>query len=482
MNSATGYQDIFQALKGISQKEHENFTLCVDGFPHVLVPVKCREGGVTDELLKLLTCARNENKLAFLTRFCATTERTKAWLTDIVGPDTSRILFVIKNPTNQEIYGYMGLAYGKSDGTYIEADAIVRTSDVKISGLMKAALLSMIRWANKELGIADIWVRVLSDNPAIAFYKSCGFKESHRVHLFETSDKINACVSLSEARVATLSKLIDITLVYMRHEQRDIYTRVHEKFLLEIKESVSRYSQDEDWLDLSNRWLIKGFLHRYMYNFGWMGRPIIQIPNDMVAMQELIWEIKPDLIIETGIAHGGSLIMSASMLALLDLCEAIEAGATLDPKKSQRKVLGIDIDIRAHNRAAIEAHPMASRIQMIQGSSIAPDIVDQVRRIASEHSRILVCLDSNHTHDHVFAELEAYALLTSVGSYCVVFDTIIEDMPADMFPDRPWGPGNNPKTAVFEFLKSHAEFEADQRLQNKLMITVAPNGYLKRIS
>jgi cephalosporin hydroxylase len=199
-------------------------------------------------------------------------------------------------------------------------------------------------------------------------------------------------------------------------------------------------------------------------------------------MQELIWQIKPDLIIETGIAHGGSLIMSASMLALLDLCEAVESGTTLDPIKSHRKVLGIDIDIRAHNRAAIEAHPMASRIQMIQGSSIAPDIIDQVRRIASEYSLILVCLDSNHTHDHVLAELEAYAPLTSVGSYCVVFDTIIEDMPADMFPDRPWGPRNNPKTAVFEYLKSHAEFEADQRLQNKLMITVAPNGYLKRIS
>ncbi|WP_428300440.1 cephalosporin hydroxylase family protein, partial [Hydrogenophaga sp.] len=197
-------------------------------------------------------------------------------------------------------------------------------------------------------------------------------------------------------------------------------------------------------------WINQAAAHRYTYLFSWLDRPIIQFPQDMVAMQELIWQIKPDLIIETGIAHGGSLVFSASMLAQLDMCDAIEAGISFNPKESTRKVLGIDIDIRAHNRAAIEAHPMASRIQMIQGSSIAPEIIAQVRAVAADHSRVLVCLDSNHTHDHVLAELEAYAPLVSAGSYCVVFDTIIEDMPADMFPDRPWGPGNNPKTAVHE--------------------------------
>jgi cephalosporin hydroxylase len=200
----------------------------------------------------------------------------------------------------------------------------------------------------------------------------------------------------------------------------------------------------------------------------------------MVAMQELIWSIKPDLIIETGIAHGGSLIFSASMLALLDMCDAIQAGTTLDPKNSKRKVLGMDIDIRAHNHEAIEAHPMASRIQMIRGSSIAPEIIGQVKEVAQGYNRILVCLDSNHTHDHVLAELEAYAPLTSVGSYCVVFDTIIEDMPADMFPDRSWGPSNNPKTAVWEYLKTHPEFEIDKSIQHKLLITVAPDGYIVR--
>ena len=163
------------------------------------------------------------------------------------------------------------------------------------------------------------------------------------------------------------------------------------------------------------------------------------------------------------------------------MCDAIEAGEKLDPKVSRRKVLGIDIDIRAHNRAAVEAHPMASRIQMIQGSSIAPEIIAQVSAVAANYSRVLLCLDSNHTHDHVLAELEAYAPLTSKGSYCVVFDTVIEDMPKDIFPDRPWGPGDNPKTAVWEYLKTHPEFEIDKSIQHKLLITVAPDGYLKRV-
>ncbi|CAH1043232.1 Cephalosporin hydroxylase [Halomonas sp. TD01] len=254
------------------------------------------------------------------------------------------------------------------------------------------------------------------------------------------------------------------------------------QFLRESHDSISSYSSETEWNRQSNEWLVRAFDKRYMYNFQWMGRPIIQTPVDMAAIQELIWQIKPDLIIETGIAHGGSLMLSASMLALLDMCEAIETGAVLDPKQSKRKVLGIDIDIRAHNREAIEAHPMASRIEMIQGSSIAPEVIEQVQQIAEGYERVLVCLDSNHTHDHVLAELEAYAPLTSVGSYCVVFDTIVEDMPADMFPDRPWGPGNNPKTAVWKYLGMHSEFEIDKNIHNKLLITVAPDGYLKRVS
>jgi cephalosporin hydroxylase len=222
---------------------------------------------------------------------------------------------------------------------------------------------------------------------------------------------------------------------------------------------------------------------QYSYNFHWMDRPIIQYPQDIVAMQELIWDIRPDLIIEMGIAHGGSLIFSAAILAMMDMCDAIEAGqSSIDPAKSNRKVLGVDIDIRPHNRAAIEAHPMASRIQMIEGSSIEAGIIAQVQEVADQYATILVCLDSNHTHAHVRAELEAYAPMTSLGSYCVVFDTLIEDMAADEYPDRPWGKGDNPKTAVRDYLKTHPEFEIDKSIPDKLLITVAHDGFLRRIA
>lgn len=217
------------------------------------------------------------------------------------------------------------------------------------------------------------------------------------------------------------------------------------------------------WMDMANS-------GKYSYHFEWLGRPIIQYPQDILAMQQIIWEVKPDLIIETGIAHGGSLIFSASMLELIATCTGVEG-----------EVLGIDIDIRPHNRKAIEEHPMYKRISMIQGSSIAPEIIAQVKEKAKGKKRILVCLDSNHTHDHVLAELEAYAPLTTVGSYCVVMDTVIEDMPEGHFPDRPWGKGNNPKTSVWEYLKTHPEFEIDKSIQHKLLVTVAPDGYLKRV-
>ena len=252
-------------------------------------------------------------------------------------------------------------------------------------------------------------------------------------------------------------------------------------FEKEVTERIATYSSNEAMIRAGQNFMRATTVPKYSYNFSALGRPIIQYPQDMVAMQELIWKIRPDLIIETGIAHGGSLTMNASMLALLDMCDAIESGKTLDPKQSHRKVLGVDIDIREHNRVAIEAHPMASRIQMIQGSSIAPEIVEKVYAFAAGFRKVLVCLDSNHTHDHVLAELEAYAQLTSVGSYCVVFDTIIEDLPDDMYPDRSWGPRNNPKTAVWKYLETHKEFEIDKSIPNKLLMTVAPDGYLKRI-
>lgn len=210
---------------------------------------------------------------------------------------------------------------------------------------------------------------------------------------------------------------------------------------------------------------------KYSYNFSWLGRPIIQYPQDIVAMQELIWTLQPELIVETGIAHGGSLIFSASMLELNAAC-----GGPADAR-----VVGIDIDIRAHNKEAIEAHPMFRRITMIEGSSVAADVVEKVRAMVSGRKSVLVCLDSNHTHAHVLAELEAYAPMTTVGSYCVVFDTIVEDLPAALSFDRPWGPGDNPKTAARQYLAAHPEFEIDHRVDAKILIGVAPHGYLRRV-
>jgi cephalosporin hydroxylase len=245
----------------------------------------------------------------------------------------------------------------------------------------------------------------------------------------------------------------------------------HDQFKQEVQANIAGLERDRELQALSRNWLRDISPHKYAYNFSWMGRPIIQLPQDILAMQELIWTVQPDLIIETGIAHGGSIIFSASMLELNAACGGPE----------DSKVLALDIDIRAHNRAAIEAHPLSRRIRMIEGSSIARDVVEQVRAGAAGRKRVLVCLDSNHTHDHVLAELEAYAPLVSVGSYCVVFDTLIEDMPGEMFPDRPWGPGNNPKTAVHAYLKNHPEFEIDKAVEHKLLLTVAPDGYLRRI-
>jgi cephalosporin hydroxylase len=244
-----------------------------------------------------------------------------------------------------------------------------------------------------------------------------------------------------------------------------------EAFTSQVEANIKGLGADKDIQAMSRIWSRETNRNGYTYNYSWLGRPIIQYPQDMVAMQELIWKVQPDLIIETGIAHGGSLIFSASILELNAICGGCQ----------DAEVLGLDIDIRAHNREAIEAHPMFKRISMIQGSSIAPEIIEQVKKKAEGKQRILVCLDSNHTHDHVLAELEAYAPLTSVGSYCVVFDTLIEDLPDDMFGDRPWGVGNNPKTAVSEYLKTHPEFEIDKSIQHKLLITVAPDGYLKRL-
>lgn len=237
-----------------------------------------------------------------------------------------------------------------------------------------------------------------------------------------------------------------------------------EQFQDECLERINANGKNDNFVNAAKSFVYESISPKYSYNFTWLGRPIIQYPQDMIALQEIIWHVKPDLIIETGIAHGGSLIFYASMLELLG---------------NNGEVLGIDIDIREHNREEIEKHPMYKRINMIEGSSIDKEIAEQVCDFAKEKNRVLVLLDSKHTHDHVLKELQLYSPLVTKGSYLVVFDTVIEDMPDDFFSDRPWGKGNNPKTAVCEFLKTNDRFVVDKEIENKLLITVAPEGYLK---
>jgi len=234
----------------------------------------------------------------------------------------------------------------------------------------------------------------------------------------------------------------------------------------ECDERIKSYVHDEELQQSSNSFMDNTIRTKYSYNFSWMGRPIIQYPQDIMAMQEIIWNVKPDLIVETGIAHGGSLIFYASMLELIG---------------GDGAILGIDIDIREHNRREIEKHPMFERITMIEGSSVDARVIEEVRKYAQGKKRVLVALDSLHTHDHVLQELELYSPLVTKGSYCVVFDTIVADLPEVYWNDRPWGKGNNPKTAVREFLKKSDRFVIDRDIQNKLLITVAPDGYLKCI-
>jgi cephalosporin hydroxylase len=230
---------------------------------------------------------------------------------------------------------------------------------------------------------------------------------------------------------------------------------------------IDRMASDPSIAKLSRELFDQACRFRYSYNFSWLGRPIIQFPEDVLAIQEIIWKVKPDLVVETGVAHGGSLVFSASILELL--------GQPAD-------VVGVDIEIRPHNRQAIEAHPLARRIKLVEGSAIDGDVIDQVRRHAEGRKRVLVILDSNHSHDHVLKELELYSPLVGEGSYLIVCDTAVEDMPVELCEGRPWGPGDSPKTAVREFLKTNHRFEVDLEYEHKLLMSVCPEGYLRCVA
>ncbi len=238
------------------------------------------------------------------------------------------------------------------------------------------------------------------------------------------------------------------------------------EFYSERQADVEKMSRDEALKQKSLEWMVAADKYKYTYNFTWLGRPIIKYPSDIIATQEIIWKVKPDLIIETGVAHGGSLMLSASMLELLG---------------GDRRVIGIDIDIRAHNRKEIEEHPLYRRIDLVEGSSLAEDTVAEVKRLSAGYSNVMVFLDSLHTHAHVAAELEIYAPMVTVGSYLVLPDTFIEYFPPGYYADRPWDVGDNPMTALRDFMEGNTEFEVDRGLNEKLMITEAFDGYLRRI-
>lgn len=231
-------------------------------------------------------------------------------------------------------------------------------------------------------------------------------------------------------------------------------------------ELIEKMARDGELATSANDFMARSANYKYTYNFSWLGRPIIQYPQDILAFQEIIWATRPTLIVETGIAHGGSLIFSASML---ELCGG------------KGQVVGIDVDIRAHNRAEIESHPLFKRVTMLEGSSVDPTIVSRVKAIAKDHERIMVILDSNHTHDHVLAELTAYAPLVTMDCYLIVCDTVVNEMPEHLFANRPWNNKDNPKTAVRAFMAQTNEFESVAEYSEKLLVSVAGDGYLRRV-
>ncbi len=242
-------------------------------------------------------------------------------------------------------------------------------------------------------------------------------------------------------------------------------------------EETQKQSKDNMLKELSRKWLNNSWQNKYTYHFNWLGRPIIQMPQDILALQEIIWNVKPDLIIETGIAHGGSLCLSASLLALLEIDDLKK-----NPKsKLNRKVIGIDIDIRKHNKEKIEQHFLADKIKMIEASSVDNGTFKKVEQLSKNYSNVLVILDSNHTEEHVLQELKLYGSLVSKNSYCIVFDTIISEMAPDFSNNRPWNRGNSPKTAINKFLKKDDKFIVDNSIDNKLLISMAPGGFLKKV-
>lgn len=239
-----------------------------------------------------------------------------------------------------------------------------------------------------------------------------------------------------------------------------------QEFKEQVRDEIKDISESEHLNKISREWMVDSYRHNYSYHFKWMGRPVIQMPQDIVAMQEILWEMKPDVIIETGIAHGGSIILYASLMQMMGL---------------PGKVIGVDIDIREHNRKEIDAHPMREHMELIEGSSIDEVTLEKVADLAEGATNPLVILDSNHTHDHVLSELQMYSPFVKKGGYLVVYDTVVDHMPEDFYPDRPWKVGDSPMSALKAFMQENDRFEIDQEICAKLLLTAAPDGYLKCI-
>lgn len=237
-----------------------------------------------------------------------------------------------------------------------------------------------------------------------------------------------------------------------------------EEFEIAQRRHAAAIAADDQLQRLALRATIAADRHDYSYVWRWLGVPVIQMPTDIVAMQEIIWETRPQVVIETGVARGGSVILYASILQLL----------------GEGSVIGIDIDVRSHNRRVIESHPLAHRIELVEGSSVDDRTLEEVRRRIGSASRVMVVLDSDHAHDHVLAELRAYSDLVTPGQFIVVADTMVELLPVQEHRPRHWGPANNPMTALRAFLQEDERFEIDAYTNGKLLMTSNPSGYLRR--
>ena len=448
-----------------------------------LSPITLRSGSLDDATLALLCAWHNRHRDAQVDRTPWEVAATRAWLARTDGDDT-RLLCWIHDVDGHRL-GYCGVTQLDREGALVYD--VVRGAPGGHPLLMPFADVALARLALFGAGCARLEGGILGANVAARRSSQlAGFVDTGRrwlrldaaaqrmVPAAEGSDDAEAQHWMVLDRATFAARYPGLTsrppLVAARSlpADRDVDPATEgdpiAAFRDEVAGNVRRLGADAKLAQTSIDWGLAAAPHRYTYNFRWLGRPIIQLPQDIVAVQELIWEVQPDLIVETGIAHGGSLILSASLLQLL-------GGDGL--------VVGVDIDVRAHNRRAIEAHPMAHRIRMVEGSSVAPETFAEVQRLAAGRRRVLVMLDSNHAHDHVLAELRLYSQLIRSGSYLVVFDTAIAVMPADAFTDRPWGPGNNPLTAVRAFLEENHRFAVDTAVADKLQITVAIDGYLR---